>query len=1273
MSTTRTKSLFRSVALLGAMAAGTSAFGSFYEWTAPGGVGYWSDSGSWTLNGDGDLSDWRIGNGPDLQNGGYSALTVQFSQAEATTDENPLYIYGFPTTFTADNATAGLTKGTLVLHPSWGWGGDLTLGTGTYTFGSIEANAALTLNGGKLVLGGGVTGTGSLAVGANGGTIEAAEAQTISTAVTGSGTLTKTGAGALAITGDVSAFTGAITVAEGAGSVTVGDSVIEAGETKSFAPDTTYYWTGAAEDGLWATPGNWTVGGEVPTAPPAADSVVVIPEGEGELTIKCAGASDYTGYLTINRDVTLVRQASAQYQGITVTQVNGTGTLKFSGNIRGSGTIYDQDYFNIYPTTEATFEINCNLDTYGCIRLERVRESSTSKWSKVLKVNGALKGTGRIICDGDTNSVQGMRFLGDTSGFEGSYDGCSRADWSRDATKFEGDARGSASASWHLGYWAGKASEGGYTPFLVNKVTYQFGQLTDSNIHFWRGYTGSNTTGATVEVGALAGKTSTVTGSLHPDNTLRKVGADSTLEYTNNGTANGTVEAYEGTTVIKGTATGFALKFAGPTATIKIARSTTTTTEVDSGVEDDPGTTDVDESKTTTTTTTDNIPAAFVPGFVDELAGYQYAVAQEEVDGVTYDVYTVVKVAKDSADVEYYTVAAAIAALAEAENKTITLTRDYGTTIALPLGYTLDSAGFACTVTGAAGVAVVETDGVWTTVDNSEAKWVGDAEGNWDVAANWSTKAVPDSGTKVVFEGDATVFLAGNNSYDCGEFNIAQGKTVTLAPVDYNEANWPRVVVHGDITSEGGCTLKLYRCGIDNGTSGTVNVSPTIEFYNTKGDSWLTGSFYLKAGLTGTGECRVYDGNLRFGKDSGITVNKGSVVDFRNGYPTFDGKSGTLSSTGVNGNGRIVVSTLPPSREAAWTYFQNAFKNGERWTGTLVINYAPANGGFNLNNLGSAYSTVAFAQDFGNGGYFTEPNVVVPTLSLETNVTIKNGSARAEAKKDEKLVTFTRLTGTGSLTTFATGNATEGFRMWYKINTLDGFTGSLVLSNRSVVEIDTVNVAEEPAKGALIVAATLGTDAEITGALKLTVGGEATETVLVYDAEKGGLVAYVEPASGLDPASKTPSVQVTAKDDDAAIAAAKALIVAPAGVDAAEYAECFKYKATAGEAGAYTVEVVDIAEATKAAVDVSALEVLNEVENAKIAVPAGLWYKITTMTELGGEAVETLSNLSDGAGVSVKKPGDTQGFIKVILGATEGAVTGTVDSSSGSNEGTEDL
>ncbi len=1075
MKTKRTRWWLKSAALLCATVFGLTAFGGIHEWTpVEGGTTYWDDEANWAIGSE-DWTDYRIGN---------NGAQITFRSAVSADDVDAVLVYNGEHTLVAEDASFGLSKPNAPLNfeaPWWYTGNPvLNITSGTYQFGSINlasnadygGSATLNLNGGTLtasdvtvgadctiVLNGGtlsattVGGAGTLAIGANGGTFANAEAATISSAITGSGTLTKTGAGDLTISGDVTGFTGKIAVAAEAGYVTITALGVTVNEGEEFQFGA-YYWTGAgtktttvdpdsgdevqtvANTDVWANLDNWLVNGKVPTALPTATSTVIIPAGDGSaLTIKCAGASDYTGYLTINRNVEFVRESNAQYKGITLTQVNGTGTLKISGNIRGSGAIYDQDYFNIYPSTESTFEINCALDTHGRIRLERVRESSTSKWSKVLNVKGALTGDGRIVCDDDTNSVQGMNFSGDTSAFAGTYEGASRAGWTRDATKFSGDARGSAAASWTFGRWEGNASQAGYTPFLVNNVTYQFGQLTAPLMHFWRGYTGSNTTGATIEVGALADKTSTVVGSLSPNgNTLRKVGATSTLKYTNSGTIGGTVEAYEGTTVIEGTATGFTLKFSGPDATIKIARSTTTETTVEP--EEEGG------EATTTTTTTANIPATFVPGFTDALAGCQYEVAQETVDNVTYDVYTVLKdVATDSAGTTYDSVALALAAIAADETgtltKAITLAKSTTEAVTLPLGYSLALNGKTVgSVAGAAGVGVAydEATDTWTTVDNTAAIWKGDAAGaNWADAANWSTGYVPDESTAVTFNYSALVYLSeyAGPTHKCATLKLKDGVTVEFAPTGRNQNLYPRIAVYGE-NVWGDATLKLYRCGLYNAHGSAIKIFPNVMFEN-QGigyDSYVeNGSFTFARRVSGTGMFVCYNA-CQF--NAGITVEGDSLVDCRV-TPTF-AENATLVGDGT----LVCTGSMPGTRLA------EALKNGENWTGTFKLVNTTHKSVTWLDNLGNANSTVSFDNvttylytSAGIGGSHGVGTMNIAAGGLKINGSYSSGNFVFPAK----------LTGTGTFTVGIAGNNNKNVQF---TGDCSEFAGTIAWANDTV-------------------------------------------------------------------------------------------------------------------------------------------------------------------------------------------------------------------------------
>ena len=87
------------------------------------------------------------------------------------------------------------------------------------------------------------------------------------------------------------------------------------------------------------------------------------------------------------------------------------------------------------------------------------------------------------------------------------------------------------------------------------------------------------------------------------------------------------------------------------------------------------------------------------------------------------------------------------------------------------------------------------------------------------------------------------------------------------------------------------------------------------------------------------------------------------------------------------------------------------------------------------------------------------------------------------------------------------------------------------------------------------------------------------------------------------------------------------------------------------ESDAVMVTLTGIKDEVKEAVSEDAVDVLTgETGTGTVDVPAGLYYRVTTYTAIG-TAVEEVpaTGQSDGTGVSVDKPGTTQGFIKVEL------------------------
>ena len=337
-----------------------------------------------------------------------------------------------------------------------------------------------------------------------------------------------------------------------------------AGGYKTFSnvvavPDAVYVWTGDADDNLWATLGNWSVGGTTPESLPAADSTVLIPAGDGtELTIKCS-TDAYTGYLTIQRDVTLTRVSTNEKggttdEGIRMSKVSGTRTLTLKGSTSPANWHYS---FCIFPasTSLSTLVVDCDLRVTGNVYLAYILESS-----RAISLYGKLLGDGTITCN-NYKEQPGFLFYGDTTQFAGQYYGGSRNSWDRDGTRFYGTSSlGSADAYWKFGVEKNSGGEIGWPLNVAGE--YEFGRLDAP-------YFRAHASGITVKVGNLAG-TSTINGKLeYAANKIVKVGASSTLDLTLSESV-GAVEAEAGTLNLKGTVAPATMTITGADATVTV-------------------------------------------------------------------------------------------------------------------------------------------------------------------------------------------------------------------------------------------------------------------------------------------------------------------------------------------------------------------------------------------------------------------------------------------------------------------------------------------------------------------------------------------------------------------------------------------------------------------------------------------------------------------------------------------------------------------------------
>ncbi|HEY0116078.1 MAG TPA: autotransporter-associated beta strand repeat-containing protein, partial [Allosphingosinicella sp.] len=213
--------------------------------TIDGGSGTWNSSTTnWTRS-DGTVNEawgnqFAIFQGPagtvTIASGGVTASGLQFAVNGYRIEGGPLTLTSPSTLRVGDGSSAGgamtgtiastiagaggidkTDLGTLVLTGANSFSGGVRVSGGTLQIGADSALGAaqnvVTLDGGALRLSAALTSARGFSIGAGGGTLDmGANALTLTGAIGGAGTLTKTGSGTLTLSGNSQAFTGATRV-----------------------------------------------------------------------------------------------------------------------------------------------------------------------------------------------------------------------------------------------------------------------------------------------------------------------------------------------------------------------------------------------------------------------------------------------------------------------------------------------------------------------------------------------------------------------------------------------------------------------------------------------------------------------------------------------------------------------------------------------------------------------------------------------------------------------------------------------------------------------------------------------------------------------------------------------------------------------------------------------------------------------------------------------------------------------------------------------------
>ncbi len=456
-------------------------------------------------------------------------------------------------------------------------------------------------------------------------------------------------------------------------------------------------------------------------------------------------------------------------------------------------------------------------------------------------------------------------------------------------------------------------------------------------------------------------------------------------------------------------------------------------------------------------------------------------------------------------------------------------------------------------------------------------------------------------------------------------YSAKPGTGTTMSMWYATQATWKGTVVLGVLSDPAALPLNTY---------GNANSKIVLK--------GTTGSCYLSAGT--------------INPELVIDTDEDNVVEFNNG------SSGqVVNFTKISGTGTLKLVGWSGCSGA--TYNLNTIDN---FTGTLAIeNAITRNGGgtftIGIGNIVTTGSTTPgskvlnLTQTAVDGATGT---VVYNTTSAQVNgadaklavtaggVYVAGGAATIGGN-----TTYYRGSSSAYMAVLGDGSAGDSFTIYddATYGDLDGFSYDSETKTYTMLQmVAQFTYGVQTTKFATIAAACTAAEAfnpVPTVVLLVAIGEQTVPSGWEYNTPEASETEFgtLTKTTGFDPTTGG-TYSSTAATKEAAEAEAKAAVVVPAVAEGTNYADLFDYTAT-GDAGNWTVTAT-IKEAVVTTVAKAALGVING--TGTLTVPAGLYYRLTTETELGA-GTPGASTQSTGAAVDVTKPGTTQGFIKVEL------------------------
>ena len=542
---------------------------------------------------------------------------------------------------------------------------------------------------------------------------------------------------------------------------------------------------------------------------------------------------------------------------------------------------------------------------------------------------------------------------------------------------------------------------------------------------------------------------------------------------------------------------------------------------------------------------------------------------------------------------------------------------------------------------------------IWVAADTT-LKLNGGLKGGINKTGNGAiqvTGTIAEAMASTVSEGtvafvDTTVALP---------LTVNAGKTVTASasegvtvPLNVTMNASANITVSGAGTVNGTLTFGAKPAGTLTGLTtstwkGTVSI-PAIAAGTTSTQVPLqsygnTGSELVLAGISGN----TWLANGSATIDAAVTVN--GDVGFSNG------KSGaTYTFTKVaGGTGNLSFASWSAATSVAYAI---TTIDADNYTGTIQLD-----GSVLTFNVGDILKAGAVAGE-----------KVLP-LTVANNATVNVASARLNGEAAKLAVTANGVyvaggaATIGGVTTYYRGSSSaymavmnggsagDSFTVYddATYGDLDGFSYDSETKTYTMLQmVAQFTYGVQTTKFATLAAACTAAeecDPVPTVVLLVALGEQEVPTGWEYNTPEASATEFgtLTKTTGFDPTTGG-TYSSTAATKEAAEAEAKDAVVVPAVAEGTNYADLFDYTAT-GDAGNWTVTAT-IKEAVVTTVAEAALGVING--TGTLTVPAGLYYRLTTETELG-TGTPGASTQSTGAAVQVTKPGTTQGFIKVEL------------------------